>query len=103
MHAKCSRDVRSTRAIYFSRCERDGECNLKISKIILNICKSPLYIGMHVGVCVCAEDRSEGDVKWNKEDFMCANRARGDVIWRMHVRCEMCCHDVKPSEEIHAS
>ena len=62
LFAKCSRDVQSTRANWNLRFERDGEWNLKISKIMLDICKSPLYIDTHVRVC--AEDRSENVRVW---------------------------------------
>ena len=54
--------TQSTRANWNLRCERDAEWNLNMSKIILDICKSPLYIVMHVRVCGRREGK--GSLDW---------------------------------------
>ena len=48
-----------------------------MNKIMDDMCKSLLYIGLDSHVCpsVRAEDRSEGDVKSSEEVYMCASRA----------------------------
>ena len=76
------------------RCERDGEWNLKIRKIMLDICKSLLYIGMHFRVC--AEEGSENlraggdlhicDHSWCECEVLLFEGRVSDVRWDVMFR-----------------
>ena len=67
---------------------------------MLDLCKSLLYLGLdgHACASVCAEDWSE-DVRFGAGLHIVI---RGGVRWcHSEGACEMCCHDVKWSEEVY--
>ena len=63
---------------------------------MVDMCKSRLYIGMHVRVC--AEDRSE-KVRLGAALHIVI---RAGVRWfHSEGACELCCHDIKWSEDVY--